>query len=38
LGGVLFLVGVVFMIVNIWKTVAAGNFVADEAAEAPCVS
>jgi cytochrome c oxidase cbb3-type subunit I/II len=38
LGGVLFLVGVVFMIVNLWKTAAAGIFSADEAAEAPALA
>ena len=38
LGGVLFLVGVVFMIVNLWKTAAAGIFTADEAAEAPALA
>ncbi|MBL0316504.1 MAG: cytochrome-c oxidase, cbb3-type subunit I [Flavobacteriales bacterium] len=38
LGGVLFLVGVIFMIVNLWKTAAAGSFVADEAAEAPALA
>jgi cytochrome c oxidase cbb3-type subunit I/II len=34
LGGVLYLTGVVFMIVNLYKTVRSGKLVADEAAEA----
>ena len=34
-GGFLYLVGVFIMVYNIWKTVAAGKLVADEAAEAP---
>ncbi|MGG9972571.1 cytochrome-c oxidase, cbb3-type subunit I [Ferruginibacter sp. SUN002] len=34
LGGVLYLVGVVFMIVNLYKTVKAGKLVANEEAEA----
>jgi cytochrome c oxidase cbb3-type subunit I/II len=35
IGGTLFLVGVVVMIYNLYKTVAAGTFVANEEAEAP---
>jgi cytochrome c oxidase cbb3-type subunit I/II len=38
LGGLLFLVGVVFMIVNIWATVKRGNFLANEEAEAPALA
>lgn len=38
LGGLLFLVGVILMIVNVWKTVAAGNFVANEETEAPAMA
>lgn len=34
LGGLLYLVGVFIMVYNIWKTVAAGNLVSNEAAEA----
>ncbi|MEI8059131.1 MAG: cytochrome-c oxidase, cbb3-type subunit I, partial [Ferruginibacter sp.] len=34
LGGTLYLVGVIFMIVNLYKTVRSGKLVADEAAEA----
>lgn len=36
-GGTLYLVGVFIMIYNIWKTVAAGKLVANEAAEAPAL-
>jgi cytochrome c oxidase cbb3-type subunit I/II len=38
LGGLLFLVGVIFMIVNVWKTVAHGKFVANEETEAPALA
>src|SRR5436190_10726435 len=34
LGGTLYLVGVLFMVYNIYKTVRAGKLVANEAAEA----
>ncbi len=34
LGGALYLVGVIFMVVNLYKTVKSGQLVADEAAEA----
>jgi cytochrome c oxidase cbb3-type subunit I/II len=34
LGGLLYLTGVVFMIVNLYKTVQSGKLIADEAAEA----
>lgn len=37
IGGTLYLVGVFIMIYNIWKTVAAGKLVANEAAEAPAL-
>ncbi|MEP6844424.1 MAG: cytochrome-c oxidase, cbb3-type subunit II [Panacibacter sp.] len=37
-GGTLYLVGVLIMIYNIWKTVAAGKLVANEAAEAAQLS
>lgn len=36
-GGTLFLVGVVLMVYNIYKTVQTGHFVANEAAEAPAL-
>ncbi|MCU0320778.1 MAG: cytochrome-c oxidase, cbb3-type subunit I [Chitinophagaceae bacterium] len=36
-GGLLYLVGVFIMVYNIWKTVAAGKLVANEAAEAPAL-
>jgi cytochrome c oxidase cbb3-type subunit I/II len=38
LGGLLYLVGVFIMVYNIWKTVAAGNLVSNEAAEAAPLS
>jgi cytochrome c oxidase cbb3-type subunit I/II len=34
-GGLVYFSGVILMVVNIWKTVAKGSFVANEAAEAP---
>ncbi|MBS1741928.1 MAG: cytochrome-c oxidase, cbb3-type subunit I [Bacteroidetes bacterium] len=37
-GGALFLVGVLLMIYNLFKTVAAGKLVADEPAEAPALA
>jgi cytochrome c oxidase cbb3-type subunit I/II len=37
LGGLLFFVGMIFMMVNLYKTVAAGKFISDEAAEAPAL-
>lgn len=36
-GGTLYLAGVVIMAYNLYKTMAAGNLVADEAAEAPAL-
>lgn len=36
-GGLLYLIGVFIMIFNIWKTVAAGKLLANEAAEAPAL-
>ena len=36
-GGTLYLTGVFIMIFNIWKTVAAGKLLANEAAEAPAL-
>lgn len=38
LGGLLFLIGVIFMIINLWKTIAAGSFLANEEAEAPALA
>jgi len=38
LGGLLYLVGVFIMVYNIWKTVAAGNLVSNEAEEAEPLS
>ncbi|MBL7964515.1 MAG: cytochrome-c oxidase, cbb3-type subunit I [Flavobacteriales bacterium] len=38
LGGTLFLVGALLMVVNLLKTAAAGRFVPEEAAEAPAIS
>jgi cytochrome c oxidase cbb3-type subunit I/II len=35
LGGLLYLSGALIMVYNIWKTVKAGSFIADEAAEVP---
>lgn len=37
-GGALFLVGAILMVWNLIKTAKAGNFVADEAAEAPALA
>jgi cytochrome c oxidase cbb3-type subunit I/II len=34
-GGLLYLVGALLMVVNLWKTAKQGNFVPEEAAEAP---
>jgi cytochrome c oxidase cbb3-type subunit I/II len=38
LGGVFYLAGAILMVVNIWKTVARGNFQANEEAEAPALA
>lgn len=38
LGGLLFLIGAVMMVVNLWKTIKAGSFLANEAAEAPALA
>ncbi|MFM9986398.1 MAG: cytochrome-c oxidase, cbb3-type subunit I [Flavobacteriales bacterium] len=38
LGGLLFLVGVIFMIVNLWATIKKGVFANDEEAEAPALA
>ncbi len=38
LGGLLYVIGVVFMIVNIRKTIKQGNFLANEEAEAPALA
>lgn len=38
LGGALFILGTIVMFVNIFKTVATGKFVSDEAAEAPALA
>jgi len=37
LGGTIFLIGVVLMIINLWKTAKAGKFVAEEYGEAPAL-
>ncbi|HNP54544.1 MAG TPA: cytochrome-c oxidase, cbb3-type subunit II, partial [Ferruginibacter sp.] len=37
LGGTLYLVGVIIMVYNLYKTIKAGKLVADEAAEAPAL-
>ena len=37
LGGTIFLVGVILMIINLWKTAKAGKFVAEEHGEAPAL-
>jgi cytochrome c oxidase cbb3-type subunit I/II len=37
-GGLLYFGGVILMVVNIWKTVARGTLMANEAAEAPALS
>lgn len=37
LGGLLYLTGAILMVVNIWKTVARGNFQENEEAEAPAL-
>jgi cytochrome c oxidase cbb3-type subunit I/II len=36
-GGLLYLSGAILMVVNLWKTAKNGNFLADEAAEAPAL-
>ncbi|HHJ50031.1 MAG TPA: cytochrome-c oxidase, cbb3-type subunit I, partial [Phaeodactylibacter sp.] len=36
-GGTLYLTGVIIMVVNLWKTMAAGKFVGDEEVEAPAL-
>ncbi|NIK72851.1 cytochrome c oxidase cbb3-type subunit I/II [Thermonema lapsum] len=37
IGGALYLTGFFIMVYNLWKTAARGNFVAEEAAEAPAL-
>ena len=37
LGGTIFLIGVILMIINLWKTAKAGSFVAEEYGEAPAL-
>ncbi len=37
LGGTIFLIGVILMIYNLWKTAKAGTFLAQESAEAPAL-
>lgn len=37
IGGTLYLIGAFLMVYNLWKTVAAGQLVANEAAEAPAL-
>ena len=38
LGGLLFLVGAIFMIVNLWKTATQGSFQSNEETEAPALA
>ncbi|MFV0530544.1 MAG: cytochrome-c oxidase, cbb3-type subunit I [Flavobacteriales bacterium] len=38
IGGVLYLIGSILLIVNIWKTIAKGSFVANEEAEAAALT
>jgi len=38
IGGAMYIVGVLIMVYNLRKTIAAGNFIANEAAEAPALS
>ncbi len=38
LGGLLYLSGAILMVVNLWKTAKAGNFLSEEAAEAPALA
>ena len=38
LGGLLYVIGAVMMIVNLWKTIAGGSFQAEEHAEAPALA
>ncbi len=37
-GGLLYLSGAILMVVNLWKTAKLGNFLAEEAAEAPALA
>ncbi|MEY2937735.1 MAG: hypothetical protein RL062_324 [Bacteroidota bacterium] len=37
-GGLLYLSGAILMVVNLWKTAKIGNFLAEEAAEAPALA
>ncbi len=37
-GGSLYIIGALVMVYNLWKTAVAGNFLANEAAEAPALS
>jgi cytochrome c oxidase cbb3-type subunit I/II len=36
-GGLLYLIGGILMVINLWKTAALGNFMEEEAAEAPAL-
>lgn len=38
IGGLLFLVGAIMMVVNLYKTAKSGSFIANEAAEAPALA
>lgn len=38
LGGLMYFAGAIVMVVNLWKTAAQGNFLANEADEAPALS
>lgn len=37
IGGTIFLIGVILMIINLWKTAKAGSFLAEEYGEAPAL-
>ncbi|MBK9105906.1 MAG: cytochrome-c oxidase, cbb3-type subunit I [Saprospiraceae bacterium] len=37
IGGTIFLIGVILMIINLWKTAKAGSFLAEEHGEAPAL-
>ena len=37
-GGTLYLIGSILMIINVWKTVKSGSFIANEEAEAPALA
>ena len=37
-GGTLYLIGSILMVINVWKTVKSGSFIANEEAEAPALA